>query len=139
MAGDAAVSAKVVEQPVERVVRAKAAQVKVDPVVAPKVAAGEIVGVRVESAPSPSPAAGLGFGLFDLVGVRPAVAVFVVLAALVGVGQDAVGLIYLLELFFGAGVARVNVGMVLAGQFPVGLTDILVGSVPGHSQQFIVV
>jgi hypothetical protein len=49
----------------------------------------------------------------------------VVLLALVGVAQDVVGRLDLLEALLGRGVVRVAVRVVLAGQFAVGLLDVV--------------
>ena len=57
------------------------------------------------------------------------VAELVVGGALPGVGEHLVGFLGLLELLLGALVVRVAVGMVLHRELPVGLLDVLLGSV----------
>ena len=59
--------------------------------------------------------------------------------ALVGVGEDRVGLGRLLELLLGLGVARVAVGMVLERELAVGALDVLVRRVAGDAEHLVVV
>jgi hypothetical protein len=59
---------------------------------------------------------------------------FVVGPTLLGVREDLVGLLDLLETLLGVGSVRVRVRMVLAGQPPVGFADILIGRPPRHTQ-----
>ena len=82
-------------------------------------------------------AAALALRLFDLVGVLPAVAVLVVLAALLGVGEDLVGVGDLFELRLGGLVARVDVRVMLAGELPVGGTDLLLGGIALDAEGFV--
>src|SRR5205085_1537038 len=60
------------------------------------------------------------------------------LATLV-VGQNVVGLTDLLELLFGFGVALVGVRVVLAGEFPVRLLDLVSGSSFSDTEGLVVV
>ena len=62
--------------------------------------------------------------LLHLFGLSPVEAVVVVAASLLGVGQHLVGLVQLLELGLCRGVVGVKVGVILAGQFPVGPLDV---------------
>ena len=67
---------------------------------------------------------------------RPAVgrAEGVVLLALLGIGEDVVGLLDLLEPLLGLGIARVVVRVVLAGELPVGLLQVVGGGVLGDAR-----
>src|SRR5204862_296502 len=66
---------------------------------------------------------------------RPAV----VLLALLGVGEDVVGLGDLLEALLGPLVARVAVGVVLARELAVGLLDLIRRRVLRHTERLVVV
>jgi hypothetical protein len=67
------------------------------------------------------------------------VAVAVVGGALVGIGEDAVGLAAGLELLLGLGVVGITVGMVLHGKLAIRGFDLAVGSGAFDAQQFVVV
>jgi hypothetical protein len=67
------------------------------------------------------------------------VAEAVVGGALVGVAQDFVGFLGLLELLLGLGVVRIAIRMVLHGQLAIGLLDLFFGGVAIHAQDLIVV
>ena len=67
--------------------------------------------------------------LSELVGVLPVLAELVVFLAFLRVGEHLVGLVYFLELSLGRLVAGVNVRVILAGQLPIRLLDILFSGV----------
>jgi hypothetical protein len=52
---------------------------------------------------------------------------FVVGSTLFGIREGLVGLLDLLETLLGVGVVRVRIRVMLAGQLPVGLADIVIG------------
>ena len=83
--------------------------------------------------------AGPATPLLELVGVFPLVAVAVVLGALIRVGQDLVSGVDGLEPFGGCIVPRVHVGMVLAGQPAVRLTDLFFVGGVRYAQYVIVI
>jgi hypothetical protein len=62
-----------------------------------------------------------------------------VAAALLGVAQDVVGLADLFELPLGRLIARVDIGVVLPRQLPVGPLDLLLRGTPAQAQDVIVV
>ena len=95
------------------------------------------VGPVEGAARAPSP--GLGLGLFQLVGLLPSVAPFVVLPTLVRVRQHAVGLVYFFKCLFSRFVARVHVRMVLSGHAAVGLPHVLFFGILGDPQQFVII
>jgi hypothetical protein len=66
------------------------------------------------------------------------VAEAVVRGTLIGVREDLVGLVDLLELFRGA-VVFITVGVVLEGQPAEGLSDIFRRGVTGHAENFIII
>src|SRR4029078_6956134 len=72
---------------------------------------------------------------------RPGLAVgaaeAVVLLALLGVREHVVGLLDLLEALLRLGVARVPVGVQLAGELAVGALDLVVGGAPGNAQHLV--
>ena len=70
---------------------------------------------------------------------RPARAQLVVARALLGVGQDGVGLVQLLEASVGRLVRGVDVRVVLAGEPPVGLLDLVRAGVAGNPEHLVVV
>ena len=67
------------------------------------------------------------------------VAELVVLGPLLRVAEDRVGLLDLLEPGLGRLVPGIEVGMVFAGQLPVGLLDVGQGRSPGDAQDLIVI
>ena len=69
-------------------------------------------------------------------GYRPVLADLVVLLALLGITEDVVRRADLLEAVLGA---RVGVGVVLLGQFPVGARDLLVGGRGDDPEHLVVV
>src|SRR5690606_21102579 len=66
------------------------------------------------------------------------VAVGVVRAALAGVGQDLVGLLAFLERGLGCRIAGVAVRVVLHRTAAIGLLQLIVASVAGHAQDFVI-
>ena len=74
----------------------------------------------------------------DAVRVPPVVAVPVVLAAALGVGEHLVGLVDLLELALGRLVAGIQIGMMPAGQTPKGRLDVLVRGVLSYAQYLVI-
>lgn len=75
----------------------------------------------------------------QLIGVFPLVAVFIILLAALRVAQYLVGLIDLLEAFLGFLIVRVEVRVMLPGQFPIGLLDLVGRRIPIQAQQLVVV
>jgi len=67
------------------------------------------------------------------------VAVSVVGAAFLGLGEDFVGLLRLLEPFLGVLAVGVAVRVVLHGELAVGLLDLLFGGVPVQTKHFVVI
>ena len=63
----------------------------------------------------------------------------VVLLALLGVREDRVRLVHVLEPLLGGLVARVAVGMVLAGELPEGLLDVGLGRGPRDAEDLVVI
>ena len=63
----------------------------------------------------------------------------VVHLAFLGVGENVVRLLHLLELFFGGFIAGIQVGMILAGQFTIGLPYLLLGGLAGDAQQLVII
>lgn len=55
------------------------------------------------------------------------------------IGQNIVGFLYFFKLFFGLFIVGIAVGVVLHGQFAVGLFDVAVAGSFGHAQQLVVV
>jgi hypothetical protein len=89
------------------------------------------VGVSITETARAAPAGPrLGLGFLDLFGVLPLVAVLIVLAPLLGVGENFVRLVDFLEAGFGRLVTRIDVRVVLTGQPAVRLFDVFVSSVP---------
>ena len=78
-------------------------------------------------------------GPLPLLVLAPARADLVVLLALVGVGQDLVRLVDLLEALLGLLVPGVDVRMVLPGELAVGGPDLLLGGGLRHAQHGVVV
>src|SRR5258706_10563262 len=66
-------------------------------------------------------------------------AVLVVNLPLLGIGEDVVGFLQLLEFFFRGFVARIQIGVILPRQLAKRRTDILGARLPRHSQQFVIV
>ena len=58
---------------------------------------------------------------------------------LLGVGEDVVRFLHLLEFFFRRFVARVQVRMIFSGKLPVGLPDLLLRRLAGDAEQLVVV
>ena len=82
------------------------------------------------------------FGVAEVVDPRPfepGVAVAVVPLALRLVGEDLVRLGRLLEPLLGLGVARVLVRVVLQGQLPIGLLDLVGRGVALHAEDFVII
>src|SRR3990170_9167222 len=86
---------------------------------------------EVDPEPLEGPRPGLGVAL-------PVGAETVVALALLGVGEDLVGLVDLLEAV-GRPLGPGNVGVMLPGQPPIGLLDRPVVGVPGYSEDLVVV
>jgi hypothetical protein len=61
----------------------------------------------------------------------------VVFPSLLGVGEDFVDLLNLLEALLGAGVIRVSIRVVLSDQPPVSLPDLVPGGTPGYPEQLV--
>ena len=59
------------------------------------------------------------------------------LLALLGVGEQVVGALDLLEPLLGRGVTLVGVGMVLARELAIGLLDLVVGRRPRHAEDVV--
>ena len=81
----------------------------------------------------PSPPSGSRLGFLDLLRVGPVVTMPVVSLALVGVGQNAIGLIYPLEPVLGAAIPRINVGMMLSGKLAKSLANVFLRGVAGNT------
>src|SRR5579875_753908 len=62
----------------------------------------------------------------------------IVLAAPLGIAQDLVGFVDLLELLIGIG-AVIAVGVILEGELPKGLADLFLGRVPRYPEHLVVV
>ena len=75
----------------------------------------------------------------EVLGTEGRMAELVVLGLLLGVREDLEGLVDLLELLLGLLVPGVQVGVVLPGELPEGLLDILVRGIPGNPQDLVVV
>ena len=69
----------------------------------------------------------------------PVGAELVVLLALVGVADDLVGLVYLLELGLGVLVVGIDVGMEFAGELAVGAFDLRIARLAVNAKRFVVV
>src|SRR5205823_4058449 len=69
----------------------------------------------------------------------PVAAPAVVLLALVGIREDGIGLADFFEEFFGVLVARIDVGVVLAGKFSVGGFDVLFGRGARDAEHLVIV
>ena len=69
----------------------------------------------------------------ELSAILPVGTKLIVAFALLGIGEDVVGFVNLLELVFGYLVAGVHVGVVLAGKLTIGLTDLSVSRVSLYS------
>src|SRR5438552_1724834 len=67
-------------------------------------------------------------------GIESGVAVLVISGALLRVAQRFIGFTQFFELFLGGLVARIFVGMIFAGQFPVGLLDFVLTGVALHAE-----
>jgi hypothetical protein len=104
-----------------------------------KIAQVELLEAAGAAAPAEPLLAALAPRLLELVSVLPLVAVEVVLAPLVGIGEHLVGGVDLLEPLLGRLIAGVHVGVELAGQPSIGLTDLLVAGAALHPQGGIVV
>src|SRR5262249_5047918 len=66
-------------------------------------------------------------------------AVLVIHLALLGVGENVVGFLQLFEFLFGRFVARIQVGMVFAGQLSKGGADVFGGRFARHAQEFVII
>ncbi len=55
------------------------------------------------------------------------------------IGKDIVGFLYLLELFFRRFVAGIQVWMIPAGKFSVGLANLFLAGLAAHAQQFVII
>ena len=88
---------------------------------------------------------GLGVAIAPLLGgllrrPLPVASERVVLLALLGVAENLVGLLDLLESFFGRlGVVGVGVGMPLARQFAIGRLDVFLGGRLRHAEDLVIV
>ena len=82
----------------------------------------------------PKPARGV-----EAAGAQALVAVGVVGAAPLGVGEDLVGLGRLLELLLGLGVVVVDVGVQFAGEAAEGLLDLGLAGVAADAEHLVVV
>ena len=100
---------------------------------------GEIEAAEIEVGPARAAA---------WLGSRPACAGIAVLRieaelvvhlTLLGVAQDVVGFLDVLEALLGGLVARIQIGMVLARELAVGLADFVRIGVARHAQRFVVV
>ena len=91
--------------------------------------------LRKDAAGPARPAA----GRLKMLRLLPAVAVAVILAALVGVGQHLVGGVDRLEPFRRPVVAGVDIGMMLPGQPPVRLPDFLLVRCAPHAQNVVII
>ena len=80
-----------------------------------------------------------GAARVEAAGAQALVAVGVVGAAPLGVGEDLVGLGRLLELLLGLGVVVVDVGVQLAGEAAEGLLDLGLAGVPADAEHLVVV
>ena len=78
-------------------------------------------------------------GALPLLVLLPARTELVVLLALLGIAEDLVGLVDLLESIFGSLVALVHIRVVLAGELAEGGADLLVGGGPRNAQDRVVV
>ena len=72
-------------------------------------------------------------------GARRFEAELIVHLAFLCVREDVVSFLHLLELLFRGFVAGVQVGMILARKFPVGLPDFLLRRLAGDAQQFVII
>jgi hypothetical protein len=63
----------------------------------------------------------------------------IVSRALVGVGQNRIGLAAFCEFFFGVGIVGIAVRMVGQRQLAIGAFDLLIGSCTGNSQDLVIV
>ena len=77
--------------------------------------------------------------LLRLFVLAPVGAELVVFPPLLGIAEDLVGLVDLLEARLSALVAGVDVGMVLPGQFPVRLLEFLLGCGLRHTERRVVI
>ena len=73
------------------------------------------------------------------VGIHTGVAKLVVPGLLVGIGQDLVGLVDLLEFLLGVFVAGVQVRMILPGHLFICFFDLILGRALGHAQDLIII
>src|SRR5262249_29322568 len=69
----------------------------------------------------------------------PVLAELIVLLSFLRVRKDAVGFVYFLEFLFSILIPRIDVGMMLSCQLPVGRANLVFRSLPGHCQCFVVV
>jgi hypothetical protein len=72
-------------------------------------------------------------------GVVPVLAQFIELAPLFRIAQDFVGLVDFLESDFGAGLVLGDIGVIFAGQAPIGLPYLSVARVLGHAEHVVIV
>ena len=63
----------------------------------------------------------------------------VIARALLGVGQDGVGLAAFLEALFGARIVGVSVGVILERQLAIGALDLDVGGRTGDAENLVIV
>ena len=95
--------------------------------------AGEVGGESPAAVSSPAT------GVRSFRGVRERlVAHVVVLALFLFIGEDAVGLVYLLELLFGTGIFA-DIWMEFAGEVPVRFLDLLVIGTSGYAEGVVVI
>ena len=98
---------------------------------------GEDVGEAAEPAGAGRPAGAASAPERARVEAAEDAAAGVVALALVGVGQDRVRLLHLLEALLRRLVAGVAVRVVLAGELAVGLLDLLVGGLPVDAERLV--
>src|SRR5262249_46318776 len=65
--------------------------------------------------------------------------ILVVHLALLGIAQDVVSFLHVLEALFGRFVSRVQIGMILPRQLAIGLSDFIERRVAGHTQRLIII
>ena len=65
-------------------------------------------------------------------------AVLVVHGALLGIAQDIIGLLHVLETVFGGLIPGVEIGVVLAGELSIGFADVVRGCLLGDAERFVI-